>query len=379
MNKEKKLSLRLGMFAGVTALALLASTAGSLAWYAYSRTVTFSFVGTSVASSALLNVGLVDNEGYFESGDLTEFNLESQDVVENEGTENEVTNHIVWAKSRTGFSLLALRHYLDKSPHAVDKLHPVTTKARTYDSTARLDLYRSPEVSETSFTDLALPEAYVVLPFAFRIMDENSQYVASKNVWLTDAAARAENGVETSLRIFVDGASKFLMQPSDDENHVGSTKVGGTLDLIGNGVYDRDSDGNEYCYGEFVNTPTYSTTPYSGAATLDNVNGVEDDTVATTFLAKHEQGSYVPDLATAQPKVQTHAGVGKVKPSMDSRGQFYVDTENGNGLPIATSTNDTKIGYATFTIFVEGWDHSVIDQKANYEFDLELKFEIDRI
>ena len=60
MRKDKKVSLGLVGLAVLTATALLATTAGSLAWYAYSRNVYFSFVGTSVAKSALLNIGLVD-------------------------------------------------------------------------------------------------------------------------------------------------------------------------------------------------------------------------------------------------------------------------------------------------------------------------------
>ena len=52
MTKEKKLSLRLGLLAGVTGLALLASTAGSLAWYAFSRTVSLSYVGTSIVGTS---------------------------------------------------------------------------------------------------------------------------------------------------------------------------------------------------------------------------------------------------------------------------------------------------------------------------------------
>ena len=374
MNKEKKLSLRLGLLAGVLSLGVLGSTAGTLAWYAYSRTVTLSFVGTSVASSALLNVGIVDNDNYFDADDLVTFNLERTSA-----TDGDETNSIVWSKSRTGFSLLALRHYLEKSPYAIDKLHPVTTKARAYDATSDLQLFRSPEVSETAFVDTAAQESYTVLPLAFRVINENSEYVGGKNVWLTNAACDAANGIQSSLRVFVDGASRFLMQPYDERNAVGETKVGGCLDLVGNGYYDTDTTGKEYCYGEFNTTPDHSTTAYSGADTLDNVNGVSDTSVATTFLAKHMQGSYVADIATAQPKVQTHAGVGKVKPSVNSNGQLYVDTVNGNGLPVATTSNGSKVAYATFTIFVEGWDHSVVDQKANYEFNLDLKFEIDRI
>ena len=379
MNKEKKLSLRLGIIAGLTSLALLGSTAGSLAWFIFSRTVSVSFIGTSVASSSLLNIGLIDTsegEPYFNDHDLIEYDLEREEI-----TEGNDTKTIYWSRSRSGFSLLALTHYLEQSPYAVDKLHPVTTGSRTYNDTKDFALYRSPERSETVFSHEASLNSYTVLPFAFRIIDENSQYVANKNVWLTEAVVEAQNGVDSSLRIYVDGANKFLIKPSDTENHVGETKVGGLLALGPGGYYDKDSQNKEYCYGEFVNTPTYSSTGYPDDEEHDvlvNVNGVDDVSQQTTFLAKHHPGVLVPDIAAAVPKVQEHCGMGKVIPSTSPTGQLYVDTENGNGIPIATTTTGSKIGYATFTIFIEGWDHSVIDQLAGYAFNLGLKFEIDR-
>ena len=76
MKKEKKLSLRLSLLAGIITLGLLGSTAGTLAWYAYSRNVAVSYVGTTVSSSALMNIGIVDNDEVFTSEKLTEFNLE---------------------------------------------------------------------------------------------------------------------------------------------------------------------------------------------------------------------------------------------------------------------------------------------------------------
>ena len=376
MNKNKKLSLRLGLFAGLISIALLGSTAGSLAWYAYSRNVTISYVGTSVATSALLNIGLVDNDNYFSASDLETYNLEEQSVTESSGT-----NRIVWSKSRTGFSLEALHHYLDQSPHATDKLRPVTTGSRAFDDSSDLLLYRSPEVSEIEFDDLAEQDAYTVLPFAFRIIDENSEYVSNKSVWLTESVVDTEQpGLETSVRVYVDGANKFLMQPYLETNSVSSTKVGGILALGPGGYYDRDTSTNkEYCYGEFENTPVYSATGYSGPDELVNVNGVSDTSEQTTFLAKHFPGVLVPDIDAAVPKVQTHAGIGKIKPSVRPNGELYHDDVNGNGYAVATTSESSKVGYASFTIFVEGWDHAVIDQNANYSFNLGLKFEIDRI
>ena len=375
MNKEKKLSLRLGLFAGVLTLAMLGSTAGTLAWYAYSRNVSMSYVGTTVSSSALMNVGLIDNDGVFTTEKLNEYNLERGDA-----TDGGVTNSIVWCKSRSGFSLDAIYYYLETTEYAVNYLKPVTTRSRTFDSNEELKLYRAPEYSEIEFDMEAEKDHYIKLPFAFRIMDETSNYVANKKIWLTDAVVEAELDAQSTIRVYVDGASKFLMQPSDEENRVGETAVGGTLSLSPNDYYDFNSATNkEYCYGEFENEVQYSALSSGEYNVLDNVNHIQDTSEATTFYGMHYPGVLVPDIDAAVPKVQEHAGLGKVRPSVRPNGELYHDDTNGNGYPVAITTSESKVGYTTVTVFVEGWDHSMIDQKSGYQFNLGLKFEIDRI
>ena len=52
------------------------------------------------------------------------------------------------------------------------------------------------------------------------------------------------------------------------------------------------------------------------------------------------------------------------------------------GIPIAntgTNADNYGIGYSTMTIFIEGWDHTVIDKAVGYSFNLGLRFEINRI
>ena len=374
MKKEKKLSLRLGLLAGIISLGLIGSTAGTLAWYAYSRNVAVSYVGTTVSSSALMNIGLIDNAEVFTTEKLVEYNLERESA-----TDGSETNSIVWAKSRSGFSVEAIYFYLESTSYAVNYLKPVTTGSRAYDDSSELKLYRAPEYSEVAFDQEAETDHYVRLPFAFRIMDETSQYVANKKIWLTDAVVEAENHAESTIRLYVDGANQFLMQPSDESNSVGKTKVGGTLSLSVNEYYDYDSFNKEYCYGEFENEVQYSALESSGYDVLDNVNGVEDTSEPTTFYGKHFPGVLVPDIEAAVPKVQEHAGLGKVKPSVRPNGELYHDDTNGNGIYVAQTSEESKVGYTTVTIFVEGWDHSMIDQKAGYSFNLGLKFEIDRI
>ena len=369
-KKDRKVSLRLGIISAVTAISLLATTAGSLAWYAYSRSVWFSFVGTSVAKSALLNVGLVDDGHYLNDDDLIEYDLVR---------ETHDGHSIVFTKSKNGFSLLAIRTYLFRSPYAVDKLFPVSTQARALHDESELKLYKSPEYSQTAISIPAEKNEYVRLPFAFKILNEDQEYVPDKKVWLTESVVQAEENINESVRIYVEGTERnFLMKPADSSTSSGSTKVGGLLDLDGDGTYDYNkSDFKEYCYGEFNNAPTFASTQYGipkEDAPYVNVNGVTD-LHESTFYSKHNEQCYVADIATAQPKVAEYETFGTVKPSMTPTGEYYV---GDTGIPIASTSSGSKIGYTTMSIFIEGWDHSVVDKAAGYSFNLNLRFEIDR-
>lgn len=370
MKRDYKLSLRLGLLAGLTSLTLLGTTAGSLAWYAYSRTVTVSYVGTSVATSELLNVGIVDNDKVLTNEDLDESALVRQTFIEN----NEEIS-ICWATTKNGFSLTALQTFLERTNRAVNKLHPVTTLDRTLDDTREFKLYHSPEYSETAFESAADYDGYAVIPFAFRIIDENLEYVPNKEVWLTESVVECDDNIENAVRVYVEGTTRnFLMKPADQSNNGGATKVGGVLDLNGDGFYDYDRPSKrEYCYGLFNSSPSYSSSLYpEGLDTIDDVNGVNDPTYEpSTFLAKHHSGIHT---ATFNAKEAAYYSFGQVKPTVTPTGV----TDTTSGIPIAATSNGSKIGYATFTIFIEGWDHSVVDKGAGHSFNLGLKFEISR-
>lgn len=375
MNKEKKLSLRLSLFAGLVTLAMLGSTAGTLAWYAYSRNVSVSYMGTTVATSALMNVGLVDNEGVFTPERCSEFNLERGSA-----TDGGVTNSIVWSSSRSGFSVEAIYYYLESTDYAVNYLQPVTTGSRAFNDSSEFKLYRSPEYSEVDFDVPAEKDHYVVLPLAFRVMDETSTYIANKKIWLTDAVVQAENDAQSTVRVFLDGDNKLLVKPADEENVIGETKVGGALSLSPSEYFDySQAENKEFAYGEFENEVQYHALADNEYDVLDNINHVEETTEATTFYGYHYPGVLVPDIDAAVPKVQQHAGVGRVRPSITPNGVLYHDETNENGYSVCTTTEESKVGFTTVTVFVEGWDHSMIDQKAGFRFNLGLTFEIDRI
>ena len=70
---------------------------------------------------------------------------------------------------------------------------------------------------------------------------------------------------------------------------------------------------------------------------------------------------------------------GTIKPKTNGSGDYYEDTEHGIGKKICTTNSAGGVGYATFSIYIEGWDHAVVDKASGYSFNLGLKFEVNRI
>ena len=222
------------------------------------------------------------------------------------------------------------------------------------------------------------------------MVDSDNHNVGDLDIWLTDASALASGlHIDEALRVFVENSQrKFLMNPSDKSTTPGYTKVGGVLDLDGDGTYDYNiSNHEEYYYGQFNGSLVHSTDEYGveegytdqDEAPYDNVNGVSY-LVGSTFYSKHNLVAKTVDHTQLQPKLAAYYPFGMIKPSVNSNGD-YIDTEHGGatGIPITTTNSTDKVGYVTFTIFIEGWDHAVIDQAANYSFNLGLRFEVNRI
>jgi len=50
------------------------------------------------------------------------------------------------------------------------------------------------------------------------------------------------------------------------------------------------------------------------------------------------------------------------------------------GTPICVTENTTDaLAFADMTVYLEGWDHSVIDKEIGHAFDLGLQFQINRV
>ena len=397
MKKSSKITVGLLSLSILTCCAFFATTAGTLAWYAYSRSITVSYTGTSVAKSVLLNVGFVDDNQYIADSQLTEWDLQRETY---DG------HSIVFTHSTNGLDSRALREFLLKSGSSSSMLFPLTTEERTIDSTSPLGLLKSPEYGDIELTQSARPSDYVQIPFAFRIDRKDLLEPVNTQIWLTDVSIQASGeNIDQAVRIFVEDKRayhddiedknkfetqrQFLFKPADRTTNTGATKVGGLLDLDGDGTYDFNRlDNTEYYYGPHkINGVVTSTVNHENVLYKDspnytnqcvNVNGVEDETLST-FYAKHSPEVYAVDLTGVEPLVAEYETFGTIKPGVNGDGDFFENTTTGIGKKICSTNSSGGVGYATFTIYIEGWDHVVVDKAAGYSFNLGLKFEVNRI
>ncbi len=377
MKQSRKASLLLLGMSVISGLAIFGSTAGTLAWYAFSARVTVSFTGTAVKKSVLLNIGIVDHptESYFSDDKITELNLERGVAAQEDG------NNIVWAKSTSGMDSRVITEYLSHTLFATTALSPVTSKSRALSATSDLTLYRSPDYSDTVNQQTeADPSDYVQIPFAFKIMDNDNSKLHDKEIWLTDTVVQCSGEhIDEAVRVFVNNSqSKFILNPKiKTGTSTGSTVVGGLLDLDDDKTYDyyRDSAKHEIIYGEYSGTPTYSTNPYGtpfDEADYDNVNNTQYEE-QSTFYAKHNAVARTISGVTFD-KVAEYETVATVAPSInETTGMFE------GGRPIAYTDSTCSIGYVTLKIYIEGWDHAVVNKAANYSFNLGLKLEVNKL
>ena len=378
MKSDKKITLGLISMTTLAGLGIIGSTAGSLAWYAYSSSTRISFVGTSVAKSLLLNVGIVDNNHVVSNEKLEEFNMVREEV---DG------KSVIFSKSANGLDYRVIALFLDNSGRASNQLFPLTTRsiAKNLNPNDPFKLYKAPNYGEVDFTADAEPNEFVEIPFAFKVDTVGTMGIVSTDVWLTDSSISASGqDIHQAVRIYINnGQRSFIFKPADKTMTDGATNVGGLLDLEGDGTYDYDKlTQQEYYYGECNTDPddfVYSAEEYGKTydeAPFDNVNHVTNTSAKSTFYAKHNFEAYTLDLTDIVPLTANYHSFGTVKPMTDINGNHY---EGATGYKIATTSPTSGVGYATFVIYIEGWDHVVIDKAVGYQFTLGLTFEMNRL
>ena len=356
--------------------AFAGTISGSIAWYAYSTRATVTYSGTSVAESVQLQIGLISTVDFTVDEGGHDLGLKlTKEVVAGEPYD------YYWAKAGSGFNTAAVKAYLEKEgTYAVTELKPVTT--REYTGTS-FNLYRAPLQGHTLMTQDADKDCYSHLPFIFRIIDGAGEYAKGANIWLTDAtvaASGASENIREAVRIYFSrGANDFILNPSSSSAAVGYTKVAGPLDLNMDGVYDY-RDGKELVYGDYTTEPVVTGT-YTGDNHLDDPTVFDDvnqtgQTRKSTFVAEHFKGNQYFNTAAVTacgPKTAKYETLATIAPNDDGSGLL------SGGKPLACTDSVTGLATLDATIWLEGWDHSVIDAEIGHSFNLGLRFQINRV
>ena len=387
MKKLNPLKLLFGLL-GLTTLACTAgAVSGTLAWYAYITRATLSYSGTSVNSTTQLQIGICSDD----------------QVADMPNTIEEVTyegdsHYYYFAKAGAGLTSSVISTYLEAAGYATNTLQAVTSGYYDpTDATCDFALKKSPNEIVHGNTTPAKETQYVHLPLVFRILKTDTptedDFVSDAELWLTKATAKASSNEATdgivykALRVFVDRTNDydtdFIFNPSAlDTDTTLETKVGGALDLSGDEYYDFDLSGEEIIYGEYTTIGGMSATGWAGSdTTFFDLNGTGITNRRTTFTAKHYHGiKYYENLNSCVFKTAKYESLSTLAPSRSGSGDLEnVDSAHPTSVCKTADETDHYLGRVTLDIYLEGWDHAVIDDEINHKFDLGLTFEINKV
>lgn len=395
MKKANPRNIVLGLLGLCTIVSIGGAVSSSLAWYAYASRADLKYSGTSVFDNGQLQIGV-----------RSEIQISS---LVNLGMTEELRNnsYYYFAPAGEGLDSELLNEYLNARGYASNELSPVTSGEYDPDPLNghnQFSLLSAPN-SEARIPDrihnAASKTTYSKITFAFRTFYTNASgervFVGNQEIWLTYAQAKASvtsyGSVSKSMRLYVErdssyyGASKsFIYNPSSKTD--GETKVGGMLNLGYDGYYDFDENG-EIVYGEYSVDP-YDTgiieTNYSGDDIVIDMNDT-GSTEPSTFTAKHspESPAYYPNLSKYTFKTAKYKGSETTLQAKDVNGLLFNPEDPNTHEIIKTSvckTGDENSGYIgefDATIYLEGWDFSVVDEEQHHRFDFQLRFETNRV
>ncbi len=346
MKPRRHLSNRLTAIGASTLLsiALTGITCGSFAWFAYtSRAEIQQFKGVTIGVNEL-EMGIISDVELDEA--------DSHHLIKDETYPNQT---IYWLDGHK-MEPEDLNYVLSMNGYATNTLYATTTKK--YSNGEDFGLFSTPKMYESS-QGVAEKEEYIHLSLVFRCKDFIEEtYISDENIYLSQVKLNVlsqGSNIHEAIRVYTDNTidNKHLINPSSSDD--GSTDVGGALDLNGDGFYDVDYFGNndhERIYGQ-VKESHYKNSPET------------DDTIIfpdqrTSFHAGHKAGTYA--LESCIPETADYEGM-------------YGFRNKRKSVTTTNSLTD-NLAYLDLSIFVEGWDLSVIDSEIGLPFSMELKFEV---
>ena len=398
LNTAKTLFGFLGL---ATFASLVGTVSGTLAWYSYTTRTSISYSGTSIENTVQLQIGIA-SETQMPHIDGNSDNEEFWATMTEEQFAGD-SNFYYFAPMGVGLPSEVINAYLSVNGYGTNLIRPVTSGYyNPDDNTCDFSLKTAPNSSHYK-PDIAAPKQdYVQLPLIFRASKSKTvatDFVSGQEMWLTDAKAVASSDgdgeVYKAMRIFVDRKDSdydtdFILNPNASGDVAGHTKVGGLLDLTYDGYYDFDDKG-EVVYGEWdtnaladphtlISSSGYVVPDGQPNPVLDlNGTGATD---ANTYCARHNPGTkYYENLNAIPFKTAKYESLGSIRPARNSNtGKMTnVDPANPTSVCITGTAAEHYIGRVDLTIWIEGWDHAVVDEEIQHAFDLGLTFEINKV
>lgn len=402
MKKSNPAKLIFSFLGLATFASLVGTVSGTLAWYTYSTRATVSYSGTSVTNTVQLQIGIASPDKVLSVEDISNDSLISEEQKEilipmfeefwnvmEETKWNDDNNYYYFAPVGSGLTSLVINAYLKSNGYATNSLIPVTSG-----SYSRGDNFVLKESPNPDYNRLGLRVAdksyFATIPFVFRVIRSNTvldnDYVENSELWLTDAQVRASSGddgeIYKAIRMYVNRDSSyeddFILNPS--ATRTGDTVVGGLLDLTRDNYYDYDDNNNEIIYGEFESIDGIQQS-YSGADEIADINGT-GKTVFDTFTAKHRNGiNYYNNYNNCVFKKANYECLNSIAPIKDQITGALCNQDESHPSSVCKTGGSDKhyLAHVDFTVYLEGWDHTVIDEEKDHFFDLGLTFEINKL
>ena len=407
MKKSNPAKILFSFLGLATFASLVGTVSGTLAWYSYSTRATISYSGTSVTNTVQLQIGIASPDKVISVEEIRE-QLELEEEMKDEEKQfiessfvefwnvmeetqwNGDPNYYYFAPVGSGLSSPCINAYLKSNGYAMNKLAAVTTGSYSRGDDFSLKISPNPDPRHNML--LAKKSYYAYIPFVFRVIrtntTEENQYEGNVELWLTDAQVRAssldQGNVYKAVRMYVDRGSDyeddFILNPSATDK--GATIVGGVLDLTSDNYYDYDENGNEILYGEYE-TMGERKSSYAGADEIADLNGTgktgED---YDTFTAKHREGiNYFENYENCVFKKAEYESLSTIKPLQDEQTGVLHNKDEQHPTSVCRTKGEAGhyLGRVDMTVYLEGWDHSVIDEEYAHAFDLGLTFEINKL
>ncbi len=400
-----KFGLRKLIPVGISLLSLAAfvgSLSGSLAWWAYSTRVSVSYQGTSVTTSEQLQIGLKVSKVNATKATAIVNALETLGLEEDEDIADDDFRY-VFSQAGGGLPAQAIKTYLEtQGIYSYNELAPVTSKS--YAAGDELHLYETLIYQHLDNTEVANKHKYTYIPFVFRILKLNAitgedKYADGRKIYLSKVkvelnAANADSKIGEGLRVYFDNGGttatdRFILNPSSTKTGSDAkTAVFGALDLNADFAYDTYPNGHakagqEIIYGEYDNEPTnFFTAPEP--TQLSNLNGVEleegfdltrIEENRTTFLAAHKEGvTALMDYTGITKRYAEYKTLADIKPD-----DTQAELDGGQPLCVTGDETGNYLAELDATIWLEGWDHAVVDNAISHKFNLGLQFQIDLV